>query len=208
MSASVPIFHYITRTCSISQRITANGFVPAVGTVPSNFFALWFTNQSAFIWLNSSNYSTVSVPGYSDLAALFDEVKIAAIQIQIIAGNNPNVPGVSGTGATGSGIICMATDYNDKNAPTAIGDVQQYADSRNIRLANNFIHTEVLRPKFLTYSLDSAGAAIASSPKSDFIRSNLDIEHFGKKGCVLQNVPGEMYALFTFKYKFICKIQK
>jgi len=207
-SMSVPKLHYITRTCSVSQRITANGFVPATGVTPSNFFSLWFTNQSAFIWLNASNYSTVSVPGYSDLAALFDEVKIAAIEIQIISGNDPNVPGTSGTGATGSGIICMATDYNDKNAPTAIGDVQQYADARNIRLANNFIHREILNPKFLTYSLDSAGSPIASTPKSDYIRSNLDIEHFGKKGCILQNVPGEMYALFSFKYKFVCKTCK
>jgi len=182
------------------------GIVPNVGITASSLFSLWFTNQNAYIWINASNYSTVAIPGYTDLAALFDEVKIDAIEISIITGNDPNPPG--GGGQTGSAVLVMASDYNDKNAPAASGDVQQYADCKTVRLTNNFIHKEILRPKFLSYTLDSSGAAIASSPKTGFFRSNLDIEHNGKKCAIILNSPGTMYSVFSFKYKFICKTPK
>lgn len=201
-SMRAPGTHVLTRTCSISQTYSTTGIVPQVGLVASQYFSLWFTNQSAYIWLNAANYSTVSVPGYSDLAALFDEIKIAAIEIQIIPGVDPTTSG------SGSGVICMATDYNDKSAPTSLADIQQYADCKNISLSNNYIYKEVLNPRFLTYSLDSAGAAIASTPKTGFIRSNLDIEHYGKKCSFVSVPPNNSIATFVFKYKFICKIQK
>jgi len=174
--------------------------------VASSVFSLWFTNQNAYIWINASNYSTVAIPGYSDLAALFDEVKIDAIEISIITGNDPNPPG--GGGATGSAVMVMSTDYNDKNAPATFGDVQQYADVKTIRLANNFVYKTILRPKFLTYTLDSAGSPIASTPKSGFVRSNLDIEHNGKKCAILLNSPGIIYSVFSFKFKFVCRTPK
>lgn len=205
-SMSAPKVHVIMRTVSIQQQVSASGIVPQVGTVSSQFFSLWFTNQNAYIWINASNYSTSAIPGYTDLAALFDEIKIAAIEISIISGTDPNPPG--GAGQTGSAVLVMATDYNDKNAPTSAGDVQQYADAKNVRLTNNFVHKEILYPKFLTYSLDSGGAAIASTPKQGFIRSNLDIEHNGKKCAILLNSPATMFAVFSFKYKFICKTAK
>jgi len=201
-SMSGPSVHVLTKICNITQPIGTTGITPLTGVVSSFFFSLWFTNQSAFIWINSANYSTVSVPGYSDLAALFDEVKIAAIEIELITGNDPT------TGTTGSGVIVMATDYNDKAAPASAADVQQYSDCKSIRLTNNFAHREILRPKFLTYSLDSAGAAIASTPKQGFVRSNLDIEHFGKKCAFILAPPNVQHVVFSFKYKYICKIQK
>jgi len=148
----------------------------------------------------------VSIPGYTDIAGLFDEVKIDSVELTIITGNDPS-PASSLTN-TGSAVIQMATDYNDKNAPTSSGDVQQYADVKSIRLANNFQYKEIIRPRFLTYALDSAGAPIASSPKQGFIRSNLDIEHYGKKGAFVLTSPGSIYTLWSFKYKFICRTAK
>ena len=205
-SISAPKTHVINRTVSITQQFNSTGLIPQVGLVPSQFFSIWFTNQSVFLWINATNYSTASVPGYTDLAALFDEVKIDAIQMSIISGCDPNVPGSSG--ATGSSVLVMANDYNDRNAPTAVADVQQYSDVRSIRLTNNFEYKEVIRPKMLTYSLDSSGAPIASTPTTGFFRSNLDIEHNGKKCAIVLPAPNIFYSVFTFKYKFICKTAK
>jgi len=204
-SMTGPSTHTIFRTASIVMSMNSNGFFPGVGVTQFKLFSLWFTNQNAYIWSNTTNYSTVALAGYTDIAALFDEVKIDAIEISITTGNDPSI-----AGGFGSAVICMATDYNDKNAPTSLGDVQQYADVRQIRLANNFVHKEIITPKFLTYSLDSSGAAIASSPRTGYVRSNLDIEHFGLKGAFMLDAPaaGTSYVVFNFKYKFICKIQK
>jgi len=197
--------HIMYRTCSFVNVINSAGFGPGVGSVQFKLFSLWFTNQNAYLWSNASNYTTVAVPGYTDLAALFDEIKIDAIEITVTTGNDPSL-----AGTTGSAVLQMATDYNDKNAPTSIGDVQQYQDVRQFRLANNFVYREILRPKFLTYSLDSAGSAQASTPKTGFFRSNLDVEHYGKKGCIVLDAPSTGFSsvLFSFKYKFVCRTAK
>lgn len=201
-SMSAPSTHVLFRTASINQICGTTGFQPIVGLTNSNFFSIWFTNQTAFIWLNSTNYSSVSVPGYSDLAALFDEVKIAAVEMQIIVVSDPT------TTQNGSAVIGFATDYNDHVAPSSVGDLQQYSDYSAISLTNRYIYKRMLTPKFLTYSLDSAGAPIASTPSRGYIRSNLDIDHNCLKGCILSQPGANQTYCFSFKYKFVCKIQK
>jgi len=202
VSMKAPMSHVLFRTCSINMTVGTTGFDPAVGLVSSNFFSMWFTNQSAFIWIDNANYSTVSVPGYSDLAALFDEVRIDAIEMQIIVVSDPT------TTSNGSAVIGFATDYNDHNAPASVGDLQQYADYRAISMANRYIYKRLLTPKFLTYSLDSAGGAVASTPKRGFIRSNLDIDHNCLKACIISQPGANNTFCVSFKYKFTCKIQK
>ena len=190
------------KTCSITQSITTTGLVPQVGTVAGTLFSIWFTNQDVFLWRDAANYSTASIPGYTDISDLWDEVKIDGIQLTIIPGNDPT------TNGSGSAVLCSASYYNDKTAPAALGDVQQYEDAKTISLANNYIYKEIIRPKFLTYSLDSAGAAIASTPKTGFIRSNLQIEHYGKKCAFVSVAPNPMTITFVFKFKYVCKITK
>jgi len=182
------------------------GFSFDVGTVQSELFSIWFTNQAAYVSHNASNYSVVFVPGYTDLSALFDEVKISAIEITIMSGCDPLNYG--GTGSNGSPIIVLATDYNDKAAPASRADVQQYIDCKNYILANNYVHKRLLYPKFLTYSLESTGSAVASTPKRGFVRSNLDVEHFGLKGAFVLNAPQSGRIVFNFKFKYTCKIEK
>ena len=202
-SMKSPLMHTFIRQASINQTVSTAGFVWQVGIVPSGNFSIWFTNQNAYIWASASNYSTVAIPGYADLAALFDEVKIAAVEITIIAANDPNI-----YGSNGSGVLCFAKDFNDHNAPSGTGDVQQYADCKayNPQPGNPIVLN--VTPKFLTYSLDSAGVPVASSPTIGFVRSNLDIEHNALKGSFLLSPPGSGQYVFTFKYKYICKVSK
>lgn len=196
--------HTFVRTCHINQAVGTTGFVPQVGLVAFDKFSIWFTNQNAYIWGNSSNYSTVAVPGYSDLAALFDEVRIDAVEITINCLQDAQVFG----GGGGSGLMALCSDFNDHVAPTAIGDVQQYRDCQTYNMTVNRPVKIIVRPKFLTYSLDSAGSPIASSPKTGWIRSNLDIDHNCLKGTFVANNPAAGTYCFTFRYKYSCKIEK
>ena len=116
------------------------------------------------------------MPGILNLAGLFDEIKIEAIEMTMHCANDASTFG----NASASGVIILATDYNDKSAPGNTGDVQQYRDCKSIPLRSDHVHKEVIKPKFLTYTLDAAGTSTASTPIRGF-QSNLQTEHYGKK---------------------------
>ena len=200
---SAPNYHSFVRSCSINQAVTTSGFTPGVGVTNFTLFSIWFTTQDVFIYGNGTNYSTVTMPGITDLAGLFDEIKIDAIEMTMHCANDS----VTFGSGNASGVIILATDYNDKAAPGSSGDVQQYADCKSIPLRSDYIHKEIIRPKFLTYSLDAAGTSTASTPMRGFQRSNLQTEHYGKKGAFLL-APHSGNIVFTFRYKYICKTAK
>lgn len=196
-----PTTYTFIRTTNINIDATTTGFDFAVGIVNSAEFCIWFTTQSVYLWKDSSNYTVSSIPGYAEIAGLFDEVKIDAIELTIMSGCDPT------SSNNGSGAIALCTDYNDKNAIPLL-DIQQYADCRTVLLSNAYIHKEVIRPRFLEYSLDSAGTAQASTTRRGFTRSNLDIEHYGIKGAMMLVQPNTQRIVFQFKYKYVCRVQK
>lgn len=198
---STPI-HVFERCTSVPMQIGVTGIIPNVGIVPFLNFSLWFTNQSAFIYGNSTNYITASVPGYSDLAALFDEVQIDSIDIEIYSTN------LEATTLNGSTVMLLCSDFNDHIAPASTGDVLQYKDCKAVQLLSQYPYKEKVRPMMLGYTLDSAGTAVASNPVRGFIRSNLDIEHNCRKGSLL-TVPNSAQAYHVlFRYKFKCRTVK
>lgn len=184
------------------MQCNTSGYSWNVGIVPSAQFSIWFTQQAVYIWSNASNYSVGFVPGYSDLAALFDEVMIEKIDMTIFSANDPTTSG------TGSAQIAYCRDYNDKVAPSNSGDVLQYSDAKAFNMANNFINKMTLYPKYLTFSLDSAGTSTASTPKRGYLRSNLDTDHYGFKGAFINIPPNSMYHTYYFKYTYKCKTAK
>lgn len=194
--------HTLTKCASLKMRSNTTGYSFDIGIGSSQTFCIWFTNQDAYIWASSTLYSIVSIPGYSDLAALFDEVMIERVEIQIYTGTDPT------TSSGGSAQIILARDYNDKNATASVGDIQQYADVKAFNMANNYINKYVIQPKFLTYSLDVAGAAVATTPKRGYIRSNLSIDHYGIKGGFINNSPNDQVHTYQFRYVFNCKTPK
>jgi len=171
------------RSCNIQQNVAALGFVPSVGATSSDFFSLRFTNMDAYVWLNSTNYSTVSVPGYTDLSALFDQVQVKSIEITIIGLNLPLSYGAGSS--NGSTVLLLATDYHDGNAPTAVGDVQQFQDVKIVHLDGQSEFKCRLEPKFLTYTLNAAGTSVPGEPIRGFVNSDQQIDHYGMKGCLL-----------------------
>jgi hypothetical protein len=108
----------------------------------------------------------------------------------------------------GSAQIILARDYNDKNAAASVGDVQQYSDVKIMNMANNFVNKYIIQPKFLTYSLDSAGLPVSSTPRRGYIRSNLSVDHYGIKGAFINNSPNDQIHTYQFKFVFNCKVAK
>jgi len=192
----------MTKSCEIRMQCNTTGYSWNVGLTPSTTFSIWFTPQDVFIWSNTTNYSTVSVPGYTDLAALFDEIMIEKVEIQIFTGNDATTAG------SGSAQIIYCTDYNDKNAPSNTGDVQQYADVRAMNMSNQFINKMSIRPKFLTFALDSAGITQASTPVRGYTRSNLAVEHYGIKAAFINIPPNSMFHTYQFKFIYKCRTFK
>jgi len=202
--------HTVVKSCTIPMNVTTSGFsfdVNPSGAQP--YFSIYFTLQNVYIAYNASNISTAAIPGFTDLSALFDDIMIARIEVQLMTGCDPTpYQAAGGALSNGSAVLVLCNDYNDKLAPTSVGDVQQYADSKNYILANNFVHKRSIKPKFLSYVLDSAGVSQPSSPKTGFVKSTIDIEHYGMKGALALNAPGVSKLLWSFKIKFLCRNQK
>jgi hypothetical protein len=198
--------HSFTRNVSINQKIGTTGMIPQVGSSVGQLnFCIFFTTQDVFINFNNTTtiYSTAAVPGISDLSALFDEIQLARVEITIIGCNQPT----AGAGS-GSAVIVICKDYNDRNPPTSFGDVQQYQDSKMIHLQPFSEVNLSIQPKFLTYTLDTGGTSVASSPMTGYVRSTLQIDHYGFKGAVLNFPPSEANYLFSFKYYYNCRVVK
>jgi len=198
--------HSFTRNVSLNQRIGTTGMIPGVGSLLGQTnFCIFFTTQDVFINFNNTTtiYSTAAVPGISDLAALFDEIQLSRVEVSIIGCNQPT----AGAGS-GSAVIAVCKDYNDRNPPTALGDVQQYQDYKMIHLQPFSEVNLSIQPKFLTYTLDTGGGSVASTPAVGYVRSNLQIDHYGYKGSVINFPPFEANYLFSFKYFYNCRVVK
>jgi hypothetical protein len=188
--------------CSSTDAIGTNGIVPAIGIVSFLNFSIWYTNQSAFIWGNASNYITASIPGYSDLAALFDEVMIDTVEVEFYCTNLESLTG------TGSSVFVLCSDYNDHNAPASVADVLQYKDCKVVQLLSTTPYKRKMEPMMLSYTLDSAGVSQPSEPHRGFIRSNLDIEHNCLKGSFMTVPLTLQYYTVLFRYKYKCRTVK
>lgn len=194
--------HTFTRCAQTSLRIGANGIIGDIGLVPYKNFSIWYTPQSVFIYGDAANYIIVSIPGYTDLAGLFDEVMIESVDMGIYATNLESSTNV------GSVIMILSTDYNDKIAPTSNTDLLQYTDCKFIPLAHKFSYTEKQNPKMLSYTLDSAGISQPSTPIKGFVRSNLDVEHYCRKGSLLQTPTLTQVYTAVFRITYKCRVVK
>jgi len=194
--------HTFERCAQVPMGISVNGIIPSIGIVAFVNFSIWHTNQSAFIWGNASNYITTSIPGYSDLAALFDEVMLDSVDVEIYA---TNLEALTNTGST---VFVMCSDYNDHNAPANISDVLQYKDCKVVQLLSTSPFKRRVQPMMLTYTLDSAGVSQASEPHRGFIRSNLDIEHNCIKGSLMTAPSTLQQYTVLFRYYYKCRTVK
>jgi len=210
MGKKVPVYkslrstgtHTLTKAVELRMQFNTTGYSWNTGTTPLQLFSIWFTQQDVWIYFNSSNFSTASIPGYSDLAALFDEVMLFKVEMTVFSCNEPTTTGL------GTAQIGYCRDYNNKVAPASTGDVLQYADCKPMNMSNNFINKFTVYPKFLTYSSDAAGTSTASIAQRGYFRSNLQTEHYGIKGCFINPPPNSMYHTYYFKYTYKCKIAK
>jgi len=187
------------------MQVGNSGFIGAVSPLsPFARFSIWFTTQDVFIYgPGGASYSQVTMPGISDLASLFDEIMLDAVEMTMHCSNDAQTFGTS----QGSGVMILATDYNDNNAPGTGEDVQQYRDCKAIPLRSDYIHKQVIKPKYCVITNTAGGSTDAARPTRGYLRGNTQIPHNGLKGAFLLS-PNNGTIVFSFKFRYKCKTAK
>jgi len=173
------------------------------GTTPFALFSIWFTTQDVFIWKDASNYSTATMPGISELAGLFDEIMLDAVEMTMHCTNDAQTFGISNA----SGVMVLCTDYNDNNAPASTGDIQQYRDCKAIPIRSDHVHKQIIQPKYCVITNTAGGSTDAARPTRGYLRGNTQIPQNGLKGGFLLS-PNDGKIVFSFKFRYKCKTVK
>jgi len=200
----------IVRHTNGTMRITAaTGFDNGVAT--SESIGITFSLQNVRIYAANgiTVLNTFPVPNSGEIAALWDDVKIDKVEVTISGYTSPSsTPATSNAYLIGNQFM-YGTDDND--ALSTLSAVQQLGDCKSMYLiANASSNTRkvTFRPKYqqiIYYTSLSSGY----EPKTGYIRSDYDIEHYGLKiarvpmNNVADNANGQMN--FSFKFFFKCK---
>lgn len=186
----------ITRTVNANINYGA-GFTVA-GSVTEGL-GISFTPQNVYIHSgnNSANYQTFAIPSASELAAIWNMVKIDKVEITI---HNSNL-GVANS-ANSQPLILLAFDDKDTNSTA---DRLRQMDCQNWMpgsLSDNQWKVTI-RPKYqrLVYY-----NAVTSSyePTQGYVVSDTDIPHYAYK--LAMGVPGQQGSLF-FNFKIHFKLK-
>jgi len=198
---NAPDVHVFVRNISMTINMNSSGF--AIGASNFLYAALYMYGDTVTFQNGVATINSI-VPGYTDFSALFDEVQVDEWVIQHTSCNSSQ----AGTIQPGSPIIGFTTDYNDRIAPTAVGDIQQHVDYRSRLLNSNRTPMSVsLRPRMQAYVLDAFGTAVPGNTKRGYYKSTLQIEHYGMKyAFVVPLAVGSLATLcLEMKIKFKCR---
>lgn len=158
-----------------------------------------FTPQNVYIHAgnNPASYNTYSVPAASELAAIWNMVKIDKVEITI---HNSNV-GVSNTTASQPLILCA---FDDKDTNSTADRLRQMNCSSWMpgSLSDNQWKVTI-RPKY--QRLVYYNAALSSyEPTQGYVVSDTDIPHYAYK--LAMGVSGQSGTLF-FNFKIHYKLK-
>jgi len=192
--------HIFTRCVSLVINLNSTGFQFGAGNSP---YAAMFLAGDVITIQSGVNATSVLIPNYTDFTSLFDELMVHKWEIKM----TPTNAAISGTGNPGCSILGSCIDYNDKVAPTSVGDIQQYPSYRSVLLnADRPTSTIVVYPKMQTYAVDSAGNANNGITKRGYFKSTIQIDHYGVKYAFVQVPPGGAVTLvFEMKITYKCR---
>lgn len=131
----------------------------------------------------------VTIPGYAQLQAVFDEVKIAEMEIQYWYTNNVR-DSVQGTGNYGAVDIFTTVDTNGIEPPSLIDEIMQYSNVKRITGDGNRLVTQKWKP---TIRIDGATADTEAAtgstngvvqPSTYIMTSKPAVAHYGVRGWV------------------------
>ncbi len=168
--------------------------------------------NSGAITTGGSFFSFNQIPGYTDLAAVYDQYRILKVVIHHTSISQGIVQ--ASTGANGVNIpptFLICTDYDDSVAPGTLDVLREYATCQNKPVNRNFSYTIYPRSSTMVYE---GVAATGYSPKYGQWLSTTDpgIPHYGVKWGINTNALTGAADAFGFtrevEIHFECKNSK
>lgn len=198
----------IVRTTETNFAILGGGFIKAGGgSTATAGLCMTFSPQSVrFYDTTGSLWYTLSLPNSAEIAALWDDVKLANIECTFGGA-------FFGTSASTNGQptnIIYCTDDNDTALSRDIilqaGDCKTWFASAN---SNQCVKKLNVKPKFQNIIYYTALLS-GYKPATGYIRSDYDIEHYGVKMMLTDTIEGPTAdpigrMNFTFRYTLRCK---
>lgn len=157
----VNVFRKIYWNMSTGLWETNQGTGANVGVTGYQGFSFASTLDTSINFVGGSGANNnVSVPGFTEMQAVFDQCKIVRIDYEFWFANQAHQVGST---VTESPELLMVTDYDNVDVPTTIGDIMQYSKiHRVVGNANNGKYKFSLYPKVRT-SVGSDGAEAGTS---------------------------------------------
>lgn len=138
---------------------TNQGSGASVGATGYNGFSFASTLDTSVNFVGGAN-NNISVPGFAEMQAVFDQCKIVRIDYEFWFANQAHE--MTST-SHDSPELFIVTDYDNIDVPTSIGEVMQYSKiHRVVGNANGGKYKMSLYPKVRT-SIGSDGAEAATA---------------------------------------------
>lgn len=141
---------------------------------------------------NSQSYTfTLSyLPGYTEMTAMFDQYRIARVDMQWIpAQTSAELGGL----AAANGYFVVCTDYDDNNVYAAREDALSVDNHRIFSLTERIKHTVYPRAAAAVYRSGVASGYASTMPTQWFDMATPDVPFYGVKDYV-QNNTGNALA--------------
>ena len=192
--------HQFKRTAALDFNVNNTGVIVGGGTSPG--LAFQFCPTQIVIGSAAGTLASAAMPGYTELSALFDQIKIVKAIVRFRSRND------SSNIVSNSAIeIGTAVDYNDASPPTAIADIHQYGTFKSdVIQPGGKQHTRVVTPhwtELVYYTAVLSGYA----SKTGYIRSDYDIPHYGLKAWIVGSASVQLIQV-EVEYLYECKNTK
>lgn len=197
--------HEFTRNVWGQFLCSAGGIaIPSGGAIQAEFAMRFDVGGVVFI-AGGTSTQTLGL-GYTELSALFDQIKLDKVEIKFMARNDStqNAVGVNSEAIR----IATAIDYND-DTPISETALREYGSFKDAVIEpGGREHRVVLRPKFQQQVTFSGGAGtIGFNASSGYVNSSTlgtGVAHYGIKGNVVGSSAGTN-LLISVKYYYKCK---
>jgi len=191
----------LTRTTNISYGATAGvGFSIGGASVPA--FTIVYDPTGLTCFASATNFQVVALPNISEIAALWDRVRIDKVEITFAPTYQQSDGIASASSATPQLLVC--NDTNDGATGTTVSSIQQHAGCKHFA-GSNSPWTWTVRPmhqRLLYYT------PLLSSyePAYGFVNSDTAIPHYGTKVGLpdVTRVSANMVMTMSFKFFFTC----
>lgn len=199
----------IVRTCEMHLGVTRAGGPQGggfgLGASTYRGLVLTFSPTGMTAWGSNVNYTTSAIPNATEIASLWERVKIEKIELSL--STNVADPAGSGDAVADSGAInlLLANDCNGPTTGTTLDMIQQMSTCKRVQVGGDYPLVKwTVKPK---YQRLIQWTSIASSyePAIGYVQSDTDIPHYGVRvGIVSPTFSGCSFQI-TAKFYLSCK---